>query len=246
MNKLDFYLTLGVPQDASDVDIKKAYRKLALNYHPDKNKEPGAEQRFIEIGQAYEVLSDANKRADYDNSLLQKDGIPFTNPYDEFHFSSPFDLFARHFNAFNQFQDDLFSSNGQQFGMFQSFSNQGFQQFPNQGFQPFPNQGFQPFPNQGFQSFSNQGFQPLLTRDFNSFPSQGFQSFFSSGFPPNDPMGSFTNSYSTNGGQMQQMQQMSQNTSMGMPSYSSSSTQIVNGQGVTHSVTTTQTNEASF
>src|SRR4030095_386231 len=65
--KRDYYEVLGVEQSASDDDLKKAYRKLALRYHPDKN--PGdkvAEERFKEIGEAYQVLCDAERRAAYD------------------------------------------------------------------------------------------------------------------------------------------------------------------------------------
>lgn len=62
----DYYKTLGVPKGASDDDIKKAYRKLALKYHPDKNKSASAEERFKEVAEAYEVLSDKKKRDVYD------------------------------------------------------------------------------------------------------------------------------------------------------------------------------------
>ena len=54
----DYYKTLGVSRTASEDEIKKAYRKLALKYHPDKNKDPGSEDKFKEIAEAYEVLSD--------------------------------------------------------------------------------------------------------------------------------------------------------------------------------------------
>jgi DnaJ-class molecular chaperone len=63
---LDYYKILGVPKDANDDIIKKAYRKLALKYHPDKNTEPGAPEKFREIAEAYDVLSDAEKRRIYD------------------------------------------------------------------------------------------------------------------------------------------------------------------------------------
>lgn len=62
----DYYSVLGVAKNASLAEIKSAYRKLALKWHPDKNKEPGAEQKFKEINQAYEVLSDQNKKQTYD------------------------------------------------------------------------------------------------------------------------------------------------------------------------------------
>nr|ABC84495.1 heat shock protein 40 [Locusta migratoria] len=62
----DYYKILGVPKSATDDEIKKAYRKLALKYHPDKNKSPGAEERFKEVAEAYEVLSDKKKRDVYD------------------------------------------------------------------------------------------------------------------------------------------------------------------------------------
>ncbi|MDX6668720.1 MAG: curved DNA-binding protein [Solirubrobacteraceae bacterium] len=62
----DYYEALGVPRDASEEDIRSAYRKLARKYHPDVNKEPGAEDRFKEISEAYEVLRDKEKRERYD------------------------------------------------------------------------------------------------------------------------------------------------------------------------------------
>ena len=65
-NKRDYYEVLGVAKDASETDIKRAYRKLAAQYHPDVNHEPGAEARFKEINEANEVLSDPDKRARYD------------------------------------------------------------------------------------------------------------------------------------------------------------------------------------
>jgi molecular chaperone DnaJ len=66
MSKRDYYEVLGVPKAAKTDDIKSAYRKLALQYHPDRNKSAGAEERFKEISEAYAVLSDEEKRKRYD------------------------------------------------------------------------------------------------------------------------------------------------------------------------------------
>jgi len=62
----DYYSVLGVSKTATDADLKKAYRKLALKFHPDKNQAPGAEDKFKAISEAYEVLSDEKKRRIYD------------------------------------------------------------------------------------------------------------------------------------------------------------------------------------
>ena len=62
----DYYEILGVAKGASESDLKKSYRKLAMKFHPDRNKEDGAEAKFKEISEAYEVLSDSEKRSVYD------------------------------------------------------------------------------------------------------------------------------------------------------------------------------------
>src|SRR6185436_6450537 len=68
MAKRDYYEVLGVNKDASEDDIKKAYRKLAMKHHPDRNPDnPKSEDHFKEAKEAYEVLTDANKRAAYDH-----------------------------------------------------------------------------------------------------------------------------------------------------------------------------------
>ena len=66
MKYQDYYQILGVPRDASDADIKKSYRKLARQYHPDVSKDAAAEDKFKEVNEAYDVLKDAEKRAAYD------------------------------------------------------------------------------------------------------------------------------------------------------------------------------------
>jgi DnaJ family protein C protein 7 len=72
-SRKDYYKILGVTKDASDAEIKKAYRKLALQYHPDKNqdteKKDQVEAKFKEIGEAYQCLSDPQKRRRYDSGV---------------------------------------------------------------------------------------------------------------------------------------------------------------------------------
>lgn len=69
----DYYNILGIARNASEDEIKKAYRKLALKYHPDKNKTPEAEEKFKLIAEAYEILSDKSKRDIYDQ--FGEDGL---------------------------------------------------------------------------------------------------------------------------------------------------------------------------
>ena len=66
MSKKDYYEVLGISKGASDAEIKKAYRTLAKKYHPDVNKDDNAEEKFKEVKEAYEVISDSEKRANYD------------------------------------------------------------------------------------------------------------------------------------------------------------------------------------
>ncbi|WP_317203973.1 DnaJ domain-containing protein [Janthinobacterium sp.] len=65
----NLYNVLGVPPNASDDEIKKIYRSLAMRFHPDRNTAPGAEVRFKSVTKAYEILADPVKRAEYDQSV---------------------------------------------------------------------------------------------------------------------------------------------------------------------------------
>lgn len=100
MSKRDYYEILGVPRSASEAEIKKAYRKVAFEYHPDRNPDnPEAENKFKEAAEAYEVLSDPNQRGRYDHfghaGLAGSNFHPFTDVDDIF--SSFGDLFEDFF-----------------------------------------------------------------------------------------------------------------------------------------------------
>ena len=82
MTERDFYDVLGVAKSASDHDIKEAYRKLAFEHHPDRNRSPEAEERFKEISEAHSVLSDPEKRALYDALGPEK----YDNPREVFRY----------------------------------------------------------------------------------------------------------------------------------------------------------------
>jgi DnaJ-class molecular chaperone len=118
--KRDYYDILGVGKTASAAELKNAYRKLALEWHPDRNKSPEAESRFKEINEAYQVLSDAKKKSAYDqfgHSAFDQGvggggaGGPSTyyystsgggNPFEGFNFggfSDPFDIFEQFFGG---------------------------------------------------------------------------------------------------------------------------------------------------
>lgn len=77
----DYYQTLGVSRDATQEDIKRAYRKLAMKYHPDVNKDVDAEDKMKAINVAYETLSDLSKKETYDRFGHTQPGSQQSNPY---------------------------------------------------------------------------------------------------------------------------------------------------------------------
>lgn len=120
----DYYNILNIPKNASDDEIKKAYRKLALKYHPDKNKSPGAEEKFKDVAEAYEVLSDKRKRDIYDQFGEEglKGGVPGAGgsfqggtTFYAFH-GDPRATFAQFFGNANPFEEFFNES-----AMFSSF-----------------------------------------------------------------------------------------------------------------------------
>ncbi len=130
--KKDFYEILGLNKNATTSEIKSAYRKLALKFHPDKNKSADAEERFKEINEAYEVLSDAEKKSAYDqfghaafdpSSAGPFGGHTYTSQNGPFNFtytnsdsdSSNFDFggFSNPFDIFEQFFGGSFSGQHQ-------------------------------------------------------------------------------------------------------------------------------------
>lgn len=115
MAKKDYYEILGVSKDATDDEIKKAYRKLALKYHPDRNPDdPSAEEKFKELGEAYEVLSDADKKAAYDrfgHAAFEQGGPAAGGGYGGGGFQDPMDIFAQMFSGMGGFAD-MFGGGG--------------------------------------------------------------------------------------------------------------------------------------
>lgn len=103
MNKRDYYEVLGVDKNASEAEIKSAFRKLAKKYHPDVSKEPDAAEKFKEAQEAYAVLSDQNKRSQYDqfgHSAFQNASGGAGYDFSDFDFSDIFsDLFGSSFGS---------------------------------------------------------------------------------------------------------------------------------------------------
>ncbi|XP_024127795.1 dnaJ homolog subfamily B member 1a [Oryzias melastigma] len=115
----DYYKVLGIAKDVSEDEIKKAYRKQALRFHPDKNKSPGAEDKFKEIAEAYDVLSDAKKREIYDrygeeglkgsDNTTGNSGPSFSYTFN----GDPHAIFAEFFGGRSPFEH-FFSQNGEE------------------------------------------------------------------------------------------------------------------------------------
>jgi len=126
----DYYQTLGIDKDATQEEIKRAYRKLARRYHPDVSKDTDAEERFKELGEAYEVLKDPEKRAAYDQlGANWQAGQDFTAPPDwdaGFEFSG---------GGFTQADGQAFSD------FFESLFGRGFDPGTQRKRQPFSSRG---------------------------------------------------------------------------------------------------------
>lgn len=117
----DYYRTLGLPRGASEEEVKRAYRRQALRFHPDKNKEPGAEERFKEVAEAYDVLSDPKKREIFDKYGEEglKGGAPTSGaggangPTFTYTFrGDPHAMFAEFFDGRNPFDTFFVQRNG--------------------------------------------------------------------------------------------------------------------------------------
>jgi len=123
MPKRDYYEILGVARNAAQDDIKSAYRKLAMKYHPDKNQgDKGAEEKFKEVGEAYEVLSNSEKRKIYD--AYGHEGLKGRGAGGGFH--DPFDIFREVFGGgggFGSIFDEFFGTGTRSRG--RSYRQQG-------------------------------------------------------------------------------------------------------------------------
>ncbi|XP_065255913.1 dnaJ homolog subfamily B member 6 isoform X1 [Emys orbicularis] len=187
---VDYYEVLGVHRHASPEDIKKAYRKLALKWHPDKNPDnkEEAERRFKQVAEAYEVLSDAKKRDIYDK--YGKEGLNggggggshFDSPFEYgFTFRNPDDVFREFFGGRDPFSfdffedpfDDLFGNRRGQRGNRNRGGGPFFSAFS--GFPAFGS-GFSSF-DTGFTSFGSLGHGGLTSFSSTSFGGSGMGSF---------------------------------------------------------------------
>ncbi|KAI7694038.1 DnaJ -like protein subfamily B member 1 [Sarcoptes scabiei] len=152
----DYYEILSINRNASEDEIKKAYRKLALKYHPDKNKSPEAEEKFKLIAEAYEVLSDKKKREIYDREGEEglKNGSRGFSSGSNFSYSfhvDPRATFAEFFGTDNPF--DIFFNFGR---LGNSHSSSGFPFF--NGFDEIDDPFFSFGPDRGGSAFRSQSF----------------------------------------------------------------------------------------
>lgn len=108
----DYYEVLGIARGASDDEIKKAYRRLAMDYHPDRNPSHDAEEKFKELSEAYQVLSDPNKRAHYDRFGSAPAGGAGFGGFEHIDLSEALNIFMRDFGGFSGF-DGIFGGRGQ-------------------------------------------------------------------------------------------------------------------------------------
>lgn len=126
--KRDYYEVLGIAKTATESEIKKAYRQLAMKLHPDKNKEANAEEKFKEVNEAYEILSDQNKRAKYDRFGHQafeqnggstggftQDGFSFNFEGGSFDFGDIGDIFSSFFGGGQRRRDPNAPRKGQDY-----------------------------------------------------------------------------------------------------------------------------------
>lgn len=140
MKYQDYYQTLGVERNATEAQIKSAYRKLARKYHPDVNKDPSAVEKFKNINEAYEVLSDKEKRSRYDSlGANWQSGSDFTPPpgFENFNFNNASSGFSgANFQDMGGFSDFFGSIFGDLMGgkrKTQSFNFNNFGNFANAG-----------------------------------------------------------------------------------------------------------------
>ena len=154
---MNYYEILRVERNATIDEIKKSYRKLALKYHPDKNKDESAPKKFKKISNAYNILSDPLKRKKYDHLLNKKER---KNKEPEYKFNKNFDpIFddiglQESFKIFNDFfKNNMFFDNGF-FGKESPFNDPFFKNSLNQLNDPFNNQFFKNNKN-SFSSYSS-------------------------------------------------------------------------------------------
>ena len=154
MKYKDYYETLGVKRDATEAEIKSAYRKLARKYHPDVNKTKDAEEKFKEINEAYEVLGDKQKRQRYDSlGSGWQGGADYTPPpgFENFNFGG------------GQGTSYQFNFNGQDMGGFSDFFSSLFGDMMGAGATSGARGGRSGFSSFDFNDFNNMG-QQAYTR----------------------------------------------------------------------------------